>query len=271
MNSIEKQSKAYELLFLIENYLRVSMHCLMFHRKGIDYFNLTNFPPFSIKYISGENRIDIINESKIKIDKEPGIKLNIRHKYPNLQYLDYIILIGILEEFWDLFFDELFKKPKLLKSNLLVKLKDLSTVRNTIAHNRYINKIDLGDLNSVYSLLKVNINPQYLKSFDVIVFNTYEEKIDQLLVILDKINSLLIEKSIISKQILREFQDIFSIITENNNIDDIKIDELKSLIVKYNKLPRKPGCGQKISTFIDQNSVYDLINNYRRKLERIIV
>ena len=51
-HTIEKQSKAYEILFKIDNMLRVAMHNVMVEKTQVDYFNINTFPSFDFKSIS---------------------------------------------------------------------------------------------------------------------------------------------------------------------------------------------------------------------------
>lgn len=271
MNSkieLDQQLKGYEFSFLIENMLRVSVHNILVKRIGINYFTIANFPEYSDKSIRPDIKLNIVQKAKQlkaegRLDSIPHYK-----DYPLLWYLDYRILISMVNNFWDSYFFDLFNKPK-LKISILDKLNSISNIRNSIAHNRFLNKYEINETSNAYNLLKISIKNIYLENFEDIVFNPIEKRKDILLNLFDKVISLLNGLNVIDRRTIR---NINSLMSDYLDIYDKpfcmeKLEEIKNLIDSYNGLPRKPATGYKIRSFLTSSDLIEKLITLKKSME----
>ncbi len=267
ITSINKQAKAYSVMFNIENILRVAMHNIMVQKIGIEYFNINIFPEYEYRELAGDKKINVIMKAKERKKSEKIYNLNLGYDYNYFWYLDYNILISLLEIFGNKYFNELFKNSK-SKSDIILRLKNAAPIRNKIAHNRYISNIDLNDLESLSIILNNGLNNTYLHNYNELALNSLEELLSTFKSSFCNILDIIKNKRIIQHDMLRKLKSTFSAILEVNEIKKTKNDfeEILKIIESYNKLPRKPGRGKEIFDFIHQNGLIDKINLLLEKL-----
>jgi len=268
---IEKQLEAYKLIFTIENKLRVGMHNIMVNKRDLIYFTNENFPNFRYEKVSGEKEIDIISLATNRKNIEKEINISLGYDYPLFWYLDYAVLIAVLDTFWEHYFKDIFLRPRKHKNEILSRLDTLNPIRNAIAHNRYISNIDFADITNSFVLLEKLIVAKYLSNFDEIVMNTKEN----LIVILEKYcddfsyainNNQLIHNHQI-RMLLNNLSGLMMIAGESNIYFDII--ELQNIIKSYNQLPRKPGRGDDLKEFKKKTKILKKIKELRNYVRRL--
>ncbi len=253
---IDKQSRAYEHLFIIENLLRVAMHNVMVRAVGTDYFNEETFPEYVYKEINPDSIINIVKSAKEKKALEKPYKLAMGYNYPYFWYLDYMILISVIDIFWDDYFVELLKKPK-IKKDILYRLKSVSHIRNAVSHNRYISENDISELKTLNSILMESINDFLIFNFNDLALNPLDDlkeisknQIADLISAIDK-------KLIINRSKLRSLKSSFSALIPFFKENEIlsTFDEIITIIDQYNKLPRKPGRADELNLFLEESKL----------------
>lgn len=262
---IDKQKRAYELTFLIENLLRVSMHNLMVKKVGVNYFVEAVFPEFEYKKISGSKQINIVVEAKKRKSLERQYNITRNYDWPYLWYLDLTILIALIVNFWNEYFYEMFTEPNRIKNDIILRIENILPVRNAVAHHRYISSIDFSDLESLLKVLKESLNDLYINNFDKFTFNTGESLFICLIHNLKEIKDLIKAGNYIDRRKLRDLKSMLGALAAILVKDDyIQIsEEIIVIIEKYNKLSRKPGQGEKITAFqketLIENKIIKLI------------
>ncbi len=172
-NGIKKQSKAYTLLFLVENMLRVSMHNIMVSKIGTDYFREEIFPEYDCLELLGPGkRIDICRAASERKSFEKHINKCLGYTFTHLWYLDFRVLLSMLNVF-TAYFDPIFVNSK-TKDDLLSRLRNIEAARNSLAHNRFISDIDLADIQSLHTSLERGLNKIYLIDFMTLALNPSE-------------------------------------------------------------------------------------------------
>ena len=265
---INKQLKAYESIFLIENKLRVSMHNIMVQKIGPDYFNEKVFPEYEYTNVAGSKKINIRKSALERRGTERKYNIKLGYDYPYFWYLDFTLLISLIDVFWDEYFHEVFNTTKKFKSDLLSRLNNIHPTRNAIAHNRYISDIDLHDLESILKILNISFNEHLLIGFEEIALNSFENLIIRLGKSLRDLNEIIGTGEYINREILRELKSNFSALLSSFDGEEevICFTSLINLLYEYNKLPRKPGRGSEIKTFVQEN---DLTQKISFLIERI--
>ncbi len=102
MNPLEKQIQSYKSVFMIENWVRVSMHNVMVKREGTNYFHEGIFPAFKVEY--SDKVINVVTMAIETKNKENKQNLKLGYDRHFLWYLDYRDLITLLEIHWDSYF-----------------------------------------------------------------------------------------------------------------------------------------------------------------------
>lgn len=251
-NKISKQVKAYEITFLVENMLRVSMHNVMVKKVGVNYFNEQVFPEYECRKVLGQNKINVVNVAKSRRGLEKPYNILRDYDFHFYWYLDFSILISLLDTFWDKYFHEILKSAKnRIKDELMHRLEIIMPIRNAIAHNRYISNIDLADLESLLAVLQASLNVDYLRNVEDLALNPHEEIINNCLDILNNMDLAIKAGKYVDKPFLLDLRSSFSAVislTENKTqIHDL--ENIINLVEKYNRLPRKPGRIGEIASF----------------------
>ena len=95
--NINKQLKAYESIFLIENKLRVSMHNIMVQKIGLDYFNEKVFPEYEYTNVAGSKKINIRKSAFERRGTERKYNIRLGYDYPYFWYLDFTLLVSLMD------------------------------------------------------------------------------------------------------------------------------------------------------------------------------
>lgn len=260
-NEIKKQGRGYSLIFLIENILRVSMHNIMIKKVGVDYFKKEIFPEYEYKEINPNIKINIINNASELKKHERTSNVFLNHDFPHFWYLDFRILISVIDYFGSNYFREMFTNDRFM-NDIIIRLKNIEPIRNAIAHNRYISSVNLADLESLFKLLEIGLNDIYRKNFADISLNPLEKIILNFQENLENIINIIRRGEILNREILRTLNSNFSVLY-SIKIDDDKLrkyNEIVNLLEAYNNLPRKPGRGDDISNFIRTSGIKELIS-----------
>ena len=268
--TLEKQVRAYESIFLIENTMRVAMHNILVKKIGVDYFKEDIFPTF--KYEMFKKDINILQVSKERKGTEKRYNLSLGYNYPKIWYLDYSILLAVLDNFWDSYFSEILIKPKKYKKEILTRLNNISHIRNAIAHNRYISNVDSSDLDSLLKIMNSYINKDYIENFERIALNKFEKISVEVLNLAEEILGLINQKEFVSRKVINDFKSTFSLyisICENKFITELFQDVIDN-ILEYDKLPWKPGSAKIIGEFLRDNSLKEKISSFIDSIRRII-
>ena len=253
---IDKQKKAYELTFTIENKLRVSMHNIMVAKKGLNYFTTSTLPGFEYNINGQQKEVDVIKYAKQRRGKEKHYNMVLGYEYPDLWYLDFPILLAIIDVYWDNYCKNIFVVSAIRnKTEILRRMSGIVHIRNAVAHHRYVSAIDLNDLESAMQVLDSYINKNYLYNFDDLVLNSFENQIKQLIETCDQIKVKIEKGLIIRESNIELLKSTFSAVSSMTQTTQgiTKLEALIALIKKYNKLPRKPGRGEEIAIFKKSN------------------
>jgi len=74
---INKQLKAYQMIFTIENKLRVSMHNIMVKKEGSDYFTNQVFPEFKYGSLSNKEKTNVVMSAKQRRGRNVNRKMTL--------------------------------------------------------------------------------------------------------------------------------------------------------------------------------------------------
>ena len=267
---VQKQADAYEILFNIENMIRVSMHNIMIEKVGISYFSEKTFPPFLYKSIS-KDKIDIIKKANSRKQAEKKYNLSLGYEYQHFWYLDFKILIAVLDNFWNIYFNDIINESNNIKEELINRLKLIIPARNALAHNRYISNIERNDIENSFEIINIHINKKYLFNFQNLAINIYEKIVEEILIIFEQIIEKIKSLKTIEYNILYNLKSSYSVYISINKIDEInEINSIIELLINYNKLPRKPGSGDIIRKFISNNKLDNKISNFVNSIRRKI-
>jgi hypothetical protein len=268
---IPKQSRAYALLFIAENMLRVSMHNVMVSKVGIDYFREDVFPEYEYVESFGPKRtINIFKTASEKKALESSLNKSLGYTYPHLWYVDFRVLLSMLDIFGYTFFDPIFINKK-AKHELLNRLKYIERARNSLAHNRFISNIDLADIESLHASLNHGLNTFYLFNFSELALNSADILLNLLSGTMQQLLNLIKTGKFVDRRILRlaesHFSAILSLDIPHQSIDDFNL--IMKCITEFNKLPRKPGRSADISTFLSNTNLEDVISAFMTRLGAI--
>ncbi len=257
---IKKQARGYYLMFFIENILRVSMHNIMIKKEGVNYFREDVFIEYENKDINPTKKINIINNATELKKNEKTTNLFLNNDFPYFWYLDFRILISVVDHFKDNYFREMFTNDRFMKE-IIHRLKNIEPIRNAIAHNRYIASVSLSELESLSHLIKQGINNIYLNNFEEIALNPLEKIISNFKISLENIIKIINRGEIISRDTLRNLDSNFSVLYSIKN-DENKLNNYNLIIEsikEYNQLSRKPAQGDAISNFRKNSNITELI------------
>lgn len=256
-----RQSNAYVMFFIIENILRVSSYNCLKSRIGSNVSLKIVFPTFKSKYV--KEQIDI-PESVLKKKKETMENINLGYSYPDFWYLDYFILVVILDYFWDKYFSDIFDTSIISKKKLISKLLEVSGIRNSVAHNRFLSPLDFAKIQDLYTIIDGAINVKYIHNYKSMVYTIPDDLRE---IIVHRIKSMIMlisERKVVPPKYITEIKDnLFSL----SNIIVIRADitheyeNVKRIILEYNGMSRIPGKGQKIKLFVDQTDLIKKLNN----------
>jgi hypothetical protein len=267
----ERLGQAYTDFFMVENQLRVGMHNLLVEKKGSGYSLSTIFPKF--KYHSGdsEQEIDIGAKLSKRKARERLHNLIAGLEFPDFWYLDFPILCALLDSFWQQYFKDLFISDSDVHVELVSRMRLLFAIRNSIAHNRYINKHDLDEIEAFDTILKSFMKSDLLSNFDDLAFTkpeglraAIEASLESLLLEIDRGRVILPAKIHDVSSLLAALAQVVS-----NAKELVKIyDALAQTLYEYNDtLPRKPGRGYVVARFVSENNlkarIQALINKTR--------
>jgi hypothetical protein len=266
-NATRKQSKAYTLLFLVENMLRVSMHNIMVSKIGTDYFREDIFPEYEYLELVGPNKkINICRGASEKKSSEKHINKCLGYTYAYLWYIDFRILLSMLNAFSS-YFDPIFVNNK-TKDDILIRLRNIDAVRNSLAHNRFISDVDLADIQSLHTTLDQGLNKIYLADFVTLALNPSEILICKFSDTLQQLLTMIKKGDFIDRKVLRvmksQFSAILSLGISQEAIKDL--EHIIMLISEFNKLPRKPGQRADISSFLAKTGLDSNISDFMNKL-----
>ena len=260
---IDKQIKAYEYSFLIENMLRVSMHNIMVKKEGLTYFHENIFPEYEYKGITSQKKINVVTSAKQRKGTERKYNIWLGYDYPYYWYLDFSVLISLLDAFWDNYFHAIFKsRKKKTKEDILSRLKRVIPIRNAVAHHRYISNIDINDLESLFTILKASLNESYLNNFYNIALNSFENLVRNFVRQCDEIKNFIKRGKYLDKSKIDELKSLFSALLSDSVAENVldEFNEIIDILIKYNRLPRKPGRGNEISHFRSETNLEEKIS-----------
>lgn len=264
-NEIQKQGRGYSRIFLIENILRVSMHNIMIKKVGVDYFKIEVFPEYEHEEFRGRNKTNIINTASDRKNLERKSNVFLNHDFPHFWYLDFDILISVIDYFCDKYFQEIFKN-NYFRKEIIFRLKNIRPIRNAIAHNRYISAVNLADLESLYEYLKIGLNNNYNHNFADISLNPLEKILSNFQDNIENIKIMIGRGEYLSREIFRTLNSNFSVLYSIKIDEDLlrKYNEIFNLLETYNKLPRKPARGNVISDFRKSSNIEELISSFAK-------
>lgn len=264
-NNIDKQETSYRKLFYIENYLRVAMHNSLVKKFGADYFNNEVFPPYEYISITGPNKkIDVVERTRNIKSYEKKYNLTLGYEYPYLWYLDFSILISMLDVYQS-YFLQIFINKKIM-TEIIGRLNNLCSSRNAIAHNRFISIIDASDIDGTYNVVKASINEKYIANFNNIALNPMETIVEEFRDASHKLRVKIDAGEYIDKQNIDNYKSGFSAILSIVSNKDLSLfNTFLNLLSEYNKLSRKPGLYNNIRKFVETTDILVLVS----RLEKI--
>ncbi len=267
-SEIDKQKKAYELTFLIENNLRVSMHNVMVKKVGINYFTESTFSDF----VYEKKNINVIQLAKERRGSERTNNIDLGYDFPYFWYLDFPVLIILIDVFWDKYFCEIFKTEKRRIGNEIInRLNYIIRIRNAIAHHRYVSTIEISDLKTVHQVLEKSFKRDYLYNFNDLALNSLAMIGCKFLESCLIIKTHLQEKTIINASTMSYWRSTFSAVYSMADLKSTlnEFELLVAIIRKYNNLPRKPGKGDVIRDFIFESRIEAHLNSVIQKVEEL--
>jgi hypothetical protein len=265
---VQKQARAYSLMFIIENMLRVSMHSAMVKKKGATYFNEASFPEYEDKEVRGLGKpINVVKDAKDRKNTEQQGNLWLGKDYPYLWYVDFSILVSMLDQFGHQFFDVIFVNAR-SKRDILSRLKNVYPIRNAIAHARYLSDAAISELETLSASMEKEMVELHLDNFSDIALNSTEGLILTFRESCEKIRTAVQNGDVISRGLLREFRSKFSALLSNDMSADVVDAFLKveTLLGEYNQLPRKPGRAREISDFVKSSGIMQLLTDLQTDL-----
>lgn len=269
-SAIQKQSEAYALSFIIENSLRVSMHNVMVKQEGVGYFTETIFPPFKYdKYSNNEiNAVKIARERK-KVEQEVGFKK--AYERHHLWYLDYPILVALIDLQWDKYFCLMFEKPGKIKADVLYLFDKVILIRNSIAHHRYVSDTDLQELRSLKDFLDAILKADFMNNFSELVLNPAEYVIENTIELMGQIKNQIDSHLCIPNEVVLRFRSAISACEPFLQKSDVNqdIDKLIMDLWKYNGLPRIPGGSAIVAQFVKESAILLKLSKILQSLEMI--
>ena len=257
-NQLRMQSRAYESIFQIENLLRAAMHSRMVETHGLGYFNEAVFPEY--QHRDSGKTINVVQAAKTRKGLEKTSGISLRYDFHMIWYLDYADLILMLDAFWDKYFGLIFK-PNTDKTILISRLISLRGIRNAIAHNRYLSRVNRALIEAHPDELKICLKDTYLSNYDVLALNSMEKQCSTALTGLRTIHELITSYRVIKSEHLHKTSDLISILISRTDNQDIAqlYDSIFKLIPAYNRLPRKPATSHIIIHFLDENKMIEKV------------
>ena len=171
-------------------------------------------------------------------------------------------LLMILDQFWTVYFLDMFDNPKNIKSDFIQRGISLSQIRNAIAHNRYVSDAEFRDLQNFYEIVKVAIKDQHLLNYDELVYNNLEQLRINFIKSSGEISKQIEKGQVITRDELRNWRNLFGTLQPIEKFPDHEklFNEVFDLINQYNNtLPRKPGRMDEINNFVKQNNLIEKI------------
>ncbi|MCE5316114.1 MAG: hypothetical protein LLG04_01955 [Parachlamydia sp.] len=259
-----RQAHAYVLMFSIENMLRVSMHNAMVRKVGSVYFTEASFPEYEAKRLRGEGRsvnvVDMANDRK-NIERRNGVWLGNDFSY--FWYIDFTVLITMLEQFGGEYFDVIFRNTQ-AKRDIAYELEKVFPIRHAIAHCRYVSDAALSNLESLNALMKSGLDPLYLESFESLALNSVDGLVLAFNESCGAISETVAKGEVVNRPLMREFQSKFSALLSNEMSEacvQTFLDILR-LLGDYNRLSRKPGKGSEINAFKDRTRIEEIMHDF---------
>jgi hypothetical protein len=266
---ISKQARAYSLMFLIENMLRVSMHNAMVRKRGLDYFSEGYFPEYECAEIRGPGKpICVVSHARDCKSSERLSDLWLGNDYPYLWYVDFRVLVSMLEQFGAEYFDDIFVNKK-VKHDIIYRLKRMYPIRNAIAHCRYLSDVAISDIDSLHEFMSKYLESTYIEGFEDIVLNSLEGLLMKFKECGEEVRRAVVSGEVVGRPILRDFQSKFSALL-SNEVSDMIISEfvrILDLLTQYNKLPRKPGRGKELWEFRESTKLDKLLDDFMHSLQ----
>lgn len=252
----KRQSDVYSALFIIENILRVAIYNCIKRELNKGYTLSDLFPPFKNDKI--KNEFNLVDEI-VKKKKESKKNKLLGFVFPDIWYIDYFQMLILIDTFKDsIFFDLFIKNANNINPDLLNKLFSITEVRNSIAHNRYISKSDHDQIISILTLLKENINTQYIVNYTELVFTIPDELRNQLVSCIEKIKKKIDTRSIVESKQIELFSVSFESLLCVSRLSDDALtlhNAIKSSLIIYNSIPRVPGIRHTIKQSIDKTGI----------------
>lgn len=255
---IDKQKRAYELTFLIENLMRVAMHNIMTAKQGANYFDEKALPEFEYREIKASGKINVVNAAKQRKGTERRYNLALGYDYPFFWYLDFRVIISLIDVFWTKYFHRMFKtKSNKVKQEIISRLKLIVPIRNAVAHHRYLSNVDVADLEGCYKILRANLNPDYVRTFSNLALNSLEGIVGKLVASCQDLRYVLGKGKYVDRDKIFQFVSSFSaVVSATDIITQVSLfEDVMGLLKRYNQLPRKPGRSKDIELFIEQTSI----------------
>jgi hypothetical protein len=271
MNIPEHQLEAYKVLYQLENILRVALHKFMTEKFGENYFTEEIFSPFF--HSSLKREINIVSYIKGK-QKEELELLNEKEEIHEIWYLDYRILVLIIEHYWD---DDIgccniFKNlDDDKKTYIFTRLSNLMKSRNNIAHNRKIEEITLTQVKSVLDEIPDYVKSEYLDISKEFLITTSSQVLNELILELQNLISLINIFEFVKPKILDSIKINLGIILKKDVSKSFinELGDVVSLLKNYNSL-LKPSSREKVSLFIKDNLLLEKINNIMHGVKEIL-
>ncbi|MDP2653730.1 MAG: hypothetical protein Q8Q08_06835 [Candidatus Omnitrophota bacterium] len=265
-----KQGEVYKALFLLENYLRVSMHNLMVTSDGENYFHRSLFPPFKHPRINeGRKDIDIITESSRLKSHEKYYNLMLGYVYPGFWYLEYRILVATLDYFWDSNFVNLFTmNGAAFRSDLIERLFRVAPIRNAVAHDRYVSFIDSNELHGLLQMINRVMKSELIVNFEQIVLNPLEDNRKELIGVGEEIINKINVFEVLPEGLVRSFKILSEacLIQLGKNGSSREIFEAVEIFRQYNAFPRTPGGSDNIRNFTLEKGIPGKIRSFTNRI-----
>lgn len=259
--------EAYNLLFNLENYLRFHIHKKLIEKSGLNYFDKN-------KYISKKrtSENDLYEEAMKRYEKEKKLKIpNV--EVPLIYYLDFIDLSFIIEKEWSIF--KKYFPGEINYTNIKNKLYDISIIRNRIAHNRIIRKVDYNYIEIVYDIFLRNFDEKCIENIVPFKEGEFDKKLDNLYNRLDEICGKINKMKILKENENGIITDLKNIIYFLPNIDDNSMSDINKLITlidKYYHFDRIRGKGYLIEEWLSKvefNNKFEKVQNILLKLKKL--
>ena len=265
MEQIDLNVQAYKLLFRIENGLRSFIEQTLGAEFG---------PKWWKQQIPGDIREQCEDHQKEEREKR---WLDYQTVHPICySYLDDLKKTIVRGDNWDKVFAQYFGQVKIIVES---KLTELEPLRNKIAHNRPVTEMEVQKLALVWRELQqcmaassvghstesIATVPS-LRRMDDSVAREIAEQLGQLAVELQNNRNRLTNLESAALEKWTEVQTKWWFSPEFMNLDPSDLRDGHELLAEYNALPRYPGCGNRLETYLRSNNVLSHVDRCLRQV-----